>query len=491
MLRHKNSRDLALHIESQFYLPGDEIVGTVSYHPKKQVSLRFVRIIFAGEEYCIWIDKVAARVGGPVASSRAPLFRKETNLVAERTRLDAGPHSWQFRFYIPRSIPPTCNYYGKASVSYWLKAKAATSFGHFDARCRTPVTIGQFWVPNIPAPVSATKATSGGSILMNVKSSQSVVKCGDMVTLTINFHNSSSRNLTGVRVKLKQVWECTGVFYHKNIVLKYLTREGFPASRGPHNTVIQVKIPHRLQTCPTVTNASRFKCTYYLAVFGVTKVVGGLVASDTVKCRIPITITNLPSADPENEGSAARALDESSSESSESDSEVAYPRSIAQTASESSLRTQHAHDLVATRSLSALNAEELDAIPSASNSVFDFLNNYSQRSQRERDSQGNFNTQRESEDLGLGTLFDEELQREDKEGNSKKGKEVDDGEDNHNGVEPNRECIICYDGQKNMLLLPCAHIATCVSCTSYIMYSNKLCPVCRTKITQTMRIYPV
>lgn len=58
MLRKKNSREIILHTESQFYLPGDEIVGTVTYHPKKAVSLRFVRVIFAGEEFCIWIDKV-------------------------------------------------------------------------------------------------------------------------------------------------------------------------------------------------------------------------------------------------------------------------------------------------------------------------------------------------------------------------------------------------------------------------------------------------
>lgn len=490
MLRKKNSRDLILHTESQFYLPGDEIVGTVSFNPRKQVALRFVRIIFAGEEYCIWIDK-AARVGGPVASSRASLFRKETNLVSERTRVDAGAHTWQFRFYIPRSIPPTCNYYGKASVSYWLKAKAATSFGHFDARCTVPVTIGQFWVPTIPAPVSTTHPTTGGSIVMNVKSSQSVVKCGDIVTLNVHFNNSSGRNLTGIRVKLKQVWECTGVFYHKNIVLKYLSREGFPASRGPHNAVVQIKIPHRLQTCPTVTNASRFKCTYYLAVFGVTKMPGGLVTSDTIKCRVPLTISNLPSTDHENESSSSSTLplpshdnssDPDSDSESESDSEPAYPRGLVQTASESSLRTVNARTLTATRSLSALNAANA-SVTSSSDSVFEFLNNYSSRSQIERDSQGTFavgNRPNSEDDYGLGALFDEEAQKE-------KGK----GADSETKDEPNKECIVCYDGQKNMLLLPCAHIATCVSCTSYIMHANKMCPVCRTKITQVMRIYPV
>eukprot|EP00026_Physarum_polycephalum_P005587 Phypoly_transcript_05622.p1 GENE.Phypoly_transcript_05622~~Phypoly_transcript_05622.p1 ORF type:complete len:327 (+),score=42.47 Phypoly_transcript_05622:744-1724(+) len=326
---------------------------------------------------------------------------------------------------------------------------------------------------------------------MNVKSSQSVVKCGDVVTLNVHFNNSSGRNLTGVRVKLKQVWECTGVFYHKNIVLKYLSREGFPASRGPHNAVVQIKIPHRLQTCPTVTNASRFKCTYYLAVFGVTKMPGGIVTSDTVKCRVPITISNLPSADHENESSSSTlplpSLENSSDSDSDSDSgsesEPAYPRGLAQTASESSLRPVTARSLTSTRSLSALSAANASAEANASNSVFDFLSNYSSRSQAERDSQGNFTRPNGEDDYGLGALFDEESHKD------KKGK----GADEHHNTddEPTKECVICYDGQKNMLLLPCAHIATCVSCTSYIMHSNKMCPVCRTKISQVMRIYPV
>lgn len=291
-LRNKNSRYITLHTESQFYLPGDEIVGTVTYHPKKQVSLRSVKIVFAGAESCVWIERVATRVGGPVVPSKVPLFRKETTLLSDRTRVDATPHTWQFRFYIPRSIPPSCNYNYKATVTYWLKAKAATSFGHFNARFKLPITIGQFWVPSIPPPVHALRSFMGGNIEMTVKSSHSVVKCDDVVILMIHFNNSCYRNLAGVRVKLKQVWECTGVFYHKNVVLKIFCKEGFPSELGEVDSVVHMKLPHRLHLCPTITNSSLFKCTYYIGVYGLSRMAG--FSTQAVKCRVPITVTNQP-----------------------------------------------------------------------------------------------------------------------------------------------------------------------------------------------------
>lgn len=469
MLRKKNSREIILHTESQFYLPGDEIVGTVTYHPKKAVSLRFVRVIFAGEEFCIWIDK-ATRVGGPIAASRAPLFRKETTLLNDRTRIEPGPHTWQFRFYVPRSIPPTCNYNAKASICYWLKAKAATSFGHFDARFRYPITIGQFWVPTVPAPIQTTHNLSGGSIAMSVKSSHSVIKCGDSMTLNVHFENTSFRNLTGVRVKLKQVWECTGVFYHKNIVLKHFTKEGFPTSRGPHTTIIQIKVPNRLQTCPTVSNASLFKCTYYLGVYGISKMAGGIHASDTIKCRLPITVSNLPTAENEQEVNSNPAILDSLSDNSDSESDSDSGPS--NRSSNNSLPSNLSRDSSASDIGSNLNSQG----NVQSNSFNDF-----------------------SRDFGLNTLFnldinDNETSKSDLKLKSKEVEETTttQKEPSHNEDDsPSKECIVCYDGAKNMLLLPCAHICTCVSCTSYIMYSNKQCPVCRTKIQQVMRIYPV
>ena len=59
-------------------------------------------------------------------------------------------------------------------------------------------------------------------------------------------------------------------------------------------------------------------------------------------------------------------------------------------------------------------------------------------------------------------------------------------------VELNREeykieeiCAICYDNKPNIILKPCNHISTCKKC----FYGGviKICPICRTKITQVIK----
>lgn len=46
-------------------------------------------------------------------------------------------------------------------------------------------------------------------------------------------------------------------------------------------------------------------------------------------------------------------------------------------------------------------------------------------------------------------------------------------------------CIVCWEGEKNCLILPCKHNVTCVKCIK----SVRFCPVCRAAIEDVCRIY--
>jgi hypothetical protein len=46
-------------------------------------------------------------------------------------------------------------------------------------------------------------------------------------------------------------------------------------------------------------------------------------------------------------------------------------------------------------------------------------------------------------------------------------------------------CIVCYSGDKEVVMLPCSHLATCVGCANNLTK----CPVCRAALHQTLRIY--
>jgi hypothetical protein len=50
-----------------------------------------------------------------------------------------------------------------------------------------------------------------------------------------------------------------------------------------------------------------------------------------------------------------------------------------------------------------------------------------------------------------------------------------------------KTCVICMDGPKTTLLLPCRHLCLCSACA--LRPEIKECPVCRTKITDSMAVF--
>jgi hypothetical protein len=49
------------------------------------------------------------------------------------------------------------------------------------------------------------------------------------------------------------------------------------------------------------------------------------------------------------------------------------------------------------------------------------------------------------------------------------------------------ECVVCLDAEATHVVVPCGHICLCADCTMDL----KACPLCRTPLVQTMRIYLV
>ena len=46
-------------------------------------------------------------------------------------------------------------------------------------------------------------------------------------------------------------------------------------------------------------------------------------------------------------------------------------------------------------------------------------------------------------------------------------------------------CKICFGAESNILVLPCRHVSTCLSCT----LCNEICPICRCEIISTIKIF--
>ena len=54
------------------------------------------------------------------------------------------------------------------------------------------------------------------------------------------------------------------------------------------------------------------------------------------------------------------------------------------------------------------------------------------------------------------------------------------------------ECVVCLDERRAMLFVPCGHLCVCTTCCESILESDaaqRLCPMCKTGITSSMRVY--
>ena len=45
-----------------------------------------------------------------------------------------------------------------------------------------------------------------------------------------------------------------------------------------------------------------------------------------------------------------------------------------------------------------------------------------------------------------------------------------------------RECVVCKEGMKNVVCLPCGHLCMCVRCEALPQMSGKPCPICRAPV---------
>jgi len=52
-------------------------------------------------------------------------------------------------------------------------------------------------------------------------------------------------------------------------------------------------------------------------------------------------------------------------------------------------------------------------------------------------------------------------------------------------------CVICWEAPIEGACIPCGHMAGCMSCLTEIKAKKGVCPVCRTKMDQVIRLYAV
>ena len=50
-------------------------------------------------------------------------------------------------------------------------------------------------------------------------------------------------------------------------------------------------------------------------------------------------------------------------------------------------------------------------------------------------------------------------------------------------------CVVCMDGDKNWLCLPCGHLAMCGACSARVKCQTGRCPICQQSIQQVVQVF--
>ncbi|KAL7716266.1 RING-type E3 ubiquitin transferase [Entamoeba marina] len=59
-----------------------------------------------------------------------------------------------------------------------------------------------------------------------------------------------------------------------------------------------------------------------------------------------------------------------------------------------------------------------------------------------------------------------------------------------NDTEPDNTCVICTSDQREILLLPCRHVAMCSGCYEAVKERSRQCPICRIPISAAINFSP-
>jgi hypothetical protein len=52
------------------------------------------------------------------------------------------------------------------------------------------------------------------------------------------------------------------------------------------------------------------------------------------------------------------------------------------------------------------------------------------------------------------------------------------------------QCVLCFDALKDHIILPCFHVCVCEACANLLTQMEKpSCPICRTAIQQTNKVF--
>ena len=79
---------------------------------------------------------------------------------------------------------------------------------------------------------------------------------------------------------------------------------------------------------------------------------------------------------------------------------------------------------------------------------------------------------------------EDNVKNEDKQNGKNKGQEEEEEEEDDDKL-----CIVCMDGARDHVMIPCGHIAVCGECKDEYKGDDAVCPLCRAKVDMVVKTF--
>ena len=289
----------------QVFFPGSEVSGTLSFQINELKSYKNVKVALIGRAHVHWSESHGSGNNRRTVSYTS--HREYVNLQSvvwskdqtpDRT-LHTGQYNFPFRFSLPNRLPSS---YGRINmigwIRYFVEARIGTGLLKFDH-----VIIAEFPVvesvnidsPQLQVPLRDTVqkticcwCCASGPITMTAETPRSGYCIGEVIPVTINIENGSSRVIqASVALQQRVVYTAQGHRrYGGYVAIKLVSGPMQPRSPSIWSPGDGLKIPPT--TIPSLSSCDIINVSYNLVV----SVVIPRAVNSSV--RFPLTIGNIP-----------------------------------------------------------------------------------------------------------------------------------------------------------------------------------------------------
>jgi len=303
--------------ERQVFYPGEQLAGNVVLVLTEPMEARAIKMEFEGKSYCHWYeeegsgdDKRTVHYTGKEKVFELKMVLCGSSNSGSRMVLPAGQTNYPFMFQVPPNIPSSFEGL-RGHIRYEMKAEIDRPW-KFDHKVKRPITINDIIDTNQPQYSLQPGGTehkdvgclccTAGPLEMKGHVDRSCYCPGEIIFITADIQNQTSRDMTGLKGKLIQtiIYMAEGDTKHEIHKVAMVEGAGIPKGGFAKWDNQALNIP---ALPPSIINSRVINVTYQVVIevdvpWGLDPTINMPITMGTIPFRPAYQQINVPQIDP-------------------------------------------------------------------------------------------------------------------------------------------------------------------------------------------------